>query len=114
MARITVAHVNARMDEFEARFDRLEALIVANLAPEAPAKTTRKAKPAKKAPKKPATKGAQTRETLSRSDWNHTLTAKARFAGGDTYKRVLADWQTTVTEARNSGMTPDEALALFI
>lgn len=79
----------------------------------APAKTARKKttrKPARKAPK--PTKGSQTRETLSRKDWNRTLTCKAKLAGGGTYKAVLAGWDQ-VTEARDAGMTPDEALALF-
>lgn len=100
----------------EANFDALFAALGVDAC--TPAKTAparkapaRKAQP-KKAPKKPATKGAQTRETLSRKDWNRTLTAKARFAGGKTYKRVLDAW-ADVQEAREAGMTPDEALALF-
>lgn len=71
---------------------------------------------ARKAPKKAAvvksTKGAQTRETLSRKDWNRTLTAKARFAGGGTYKMILAAWADAQV-AREAGFTPDEFLASF-
>lgn len=68
-------------------------------------------KPAKKVTKAAkVTKGSQTRETLSRKDWNRTLTAKARLAGGDTYKRTLAQW-ADVQAARTAGYTPDEVLA---
>lgn len=108
----------------EANFETLFAALGVDAS--APAKTTRtrtSAKPAqarkaqpKKAPKKAqpkVTKGAQTRETLSRKDWNRTVTAKARFAGGATYKRVLDAW-ADVQQAREAGMTPDEALALFV
>lgn len=77
-------------------------------AKKAPAKKA----PAKKAPVAKVTKGVQTRETLSRKDWNRTLTAKAKLAGGDTYKRVLAAWDD-VQALRDSNFTPDEALARF-
>lgn len=116
MARQTIASTNARLDAFEARFDRLEALIVARLdvtepAKQAPAKPAVR-KPAKKATTKPATKGSQTRETLSRKEFNRTVTAKARLAGGDTYKRVLAAWDQV--QALRETSTPDEVLALFV
>lgn len=78
-----------------------------------PAKPARKPrKPQPKAVAKP-TKGSQTRATLSRKEWNRTLTCKAKLAGGDAYKRVLAAWDT-VSEAREAGMTPDVALALVL
>jgi hypothetical protein len=105
--RVTLASTNARIDTIEAKLDA----ILARLEPTAPARKPAKKTPAKKAQAKPATKGAQTRATLSRKDWNRTVTAKARFAGGDTYKRVLAAW-ADLQEAREAGMTPDEALAL--
>lgn len=105
---------SARLSALEAQqteiLKALEAL-TATLTGAQPAKArTRKAQP--KAAPKPVkvTKGAQTRETLSRKDWNRTLTTKARLAGGDTYKRVLAQWDRA-QELRNSGKTPDEALA---
>ena len=99
--------------------------VLAHLDADAPAKTSRKAavrpkaaaKPAKRKPaRKPAapkapTKGSQTRETLSRKEWNRTLTAKARLAGGGTYKAVLADWDGV--QAMRETHTPDEVLALF-
>ena len=76
-------------------------------------KTTPKKPAAKKvAPKpapKPAPKGAQSVETLSRRDWNRTLTTKARFAGGDAYKRVLDGW-AIAQDMRAKGATPDAAL----
>lgn len=82
-------------------------------APKAPAKKApAKRKPAKKVTAKAPTKGAQTLETLSRKEWNRTLTAKAKLAGGDTYKRVLADWNL-VQSARNAQYTPDQALGMF-
>jgi hypothetical protein len=64
----------------------------------------------KPAPKARATKGAQSRETLSRKDWNKTLSTKARFLGGDSYKRVMGAW-VDVQAMRAQGMTPDEVLA---
>lgn len=100
------------------------ARLIAHIDADAPAKTSRKAavrpkaaaKPAKRKPaRKPAapkapTKGIQTRETLSRKEWNRTLTAKARLAGGDAYKRVLAQWDTLAEARETLGMTPDMAL----
>lgn len=89
------------------------------LTAEEPAKPavakTRKAQP--KAETK-ATKGSQTRETLSRKGWNRTLTAKAKLAGKfddgtSVYAWVLEHW-TTVQGYRDAGMTPDQALAEFI
>jgi hypothetical protein len=104
--RVTLASTNARIDTIEAKLDA----ILAHLEPTAPARKPAKKAPAKKAPAKPATKGAQTRATLSRKDWNRTVTAKARFAGGDTYKRVLANW-ALVQECAARNETPDQALA---
>ena len=116
----------ARIDALEARMDGIESkldLLVARVVTDAPAKVERK-KPAKKAaskaaPKKRATKkapakkaptkGSQAVGALSRSEWNRTLTAKARLAGGDTYKRVIARWGW-VQEQRNAGFTPDQVL----
>ncbi len=118
--------LTARVDALESGMTELRSdvkAILAALTTDQPAKpaparktTARKAParkaPAKKAPAKPATKGAQTRETLSRKDWNRTLTAKAKRAGGGTYKAVLAAW-AEVTEMRDQGSTPDEVRALF-
>ena len=64
---------------------------------------------ARKAAPKPAPKGAQSVETLSRKDWNRTLTTKARFTGGDAYKRVLDGW-AIAQDMRAKGATPDAAL----
>lgn len=131
-ARTTVAQVSARVDALESQvsamadtLSRIEVLLTA----QAPAKVTtpaparkkastpRKAV-AKKAPAKvaktaPAPKSAQTRETLSRKDWNRTLTTKARFAGGDAYKRVTAAWDLA-TQYRNAGATPEEAMTAIL
>lgn len=111
--RNTVASAHARIDVLDTKVDRILALLEANAPAKAPAKKPARKAPAKKAAPKPATKGAQTRETLSRKDWNRTLTAKARFAGGDTYKRVLGAWEAA-QQAREAGMTPDEALATLV
>lgn len=108
----TLKSTNARIDALDAKLDAIIARLDADAPAKVAPKRTRKA-PAKKAQPKAApkpTKGAQTRETLTRKDWNRTLTAKARFAGGDTYRRVLAQWADAQV-AREAGMTPDEALA---
>ena len=116
MARITLtsymAANDARMDRIEAS---LESLVAAQLTGKA---RNRKAEPKAPATKKAqVTKGAQTRETLSRKDWNRTLTAKARLAGKydcgtSVYAYVLANWDEAQV-AREAGMTPDEFLAQF-
>lgn len=128
-ARKTVAGAYAEIATLRTEIAALSstsARILALLDPEAPAAVTqaRKAptkktttrKPAKKATttKAPA-KGAQTRETLSRKDWNRTLTtlAKTQPKGSGAYALVLASWDV-VTEARDAGMTPREALSLVI
>lgn len=57
-------NTNARLDALEARFDRLEALLVASLDAKAPAKTVRTKKPAQpKADPKPGTGKALTKAT---------------------------------------------------
>lgn len=121
--RVTVASLSARIDTMEALADERHAQIIALLTPEAPAKVTKpvtrkprtaaKKTPAKKA--KPAPKGAQTRETLSRKDWNRTLTtlAKTQPKGSGTYAAVLAAW-SEVSVWRDQGMTPAEVLACFV
>lgn len=101
--------------EFNALAAQVKAIALA-LGVEEPAKAPAK-KTTTKAVAKPAAKGAQTRETLSRKDWNRTLTAKARLAGkydnGESvYSWVLANWDEAQV-AREAGMTPDEFLAGF-
>jgi hypothetical protein len=71
----------------------------------------------------PLPKGVRTTRaqggTLSRKDWNRTLTAKARLAGKtasgefSVYALVQADW-AGVQACRERGMTPDEVLATFL
>lgn len=125
-ARTTVAQVSARVDALESQvsamadtLSRIEVLLTAQapakVTTPAPArkKTTTRKTAAKKAPvakTAPATKGAQTRETLSRKDWNRTLTTKARFAGA--YAGVLAQWDRA-QDMRAAGKTPDEVLDLL-
>lgn len=75
-------------------------------APKAAPKKATKATKAKKA----TTKGAST--SLTRSEWNKTVTTKARLAGGDTYKRVIAAW-ADVKAAHAQGQTPDQVIARF-
>lgn len=116
--RKTVASAHARIDALDAKLDQILAVLEAR----EPAKTVRapKARKAKADPK--PTKGAQTRETLSRTEWNRTLTAKARLAGKydkgarkgtSVYAFVVAAWDQA-QKSREAGMTPDEALALFL
>lgn len=89
------------------------------VASEPVAKTT-PARTRKASTRKPAakvTKGAQTRESLSRKDWNRTLTAKAKLAGKyddgtSVYAYVIANWDE-VQGQREAGMTPDEVLAQY-
>lgn len=72
------------------------------------------AKVSKREPAKKVTKGSQPvgKGALTRKAWNKTLTTKARLAGGDTYKRVIAAW-AEVQQARTDGYTPDEVIAQF-
>lgn len=105
----------ARLDAIESDMREIRALLTALVPADAPAKKSSTKAPkkaarkvAKKAPAK-VTKGAQTRESLSRKDWNRTLTAKARFAGGQNYALVLAQWDDAQA-LRDGGSTPDEAL----
>lgn len=58
------------------------------------------------------TKGSQTRETLSRKEFNRTVTTRAKFAGGGTYKAILADW-AHVRELGTQGVTPDAIVAAY-
>lgn len=123
MARTTVASLEARFDAFEGAQTEHNAQVIALLEDLTKARTTTKSSPVKKAvtrkPRKAAAKapakGAQTRETLSRKDWNRTLTtlAKTQPKGSGAYALVLASWDE-MTEARNAGLTPREALALVI
>lgn len=97
--------------------------ILALLQGEAPAKPATAPKaPARKAParkaaakKAPAVKaplkGAQTRETLSRKDWNRTLTtlAKTQPKGSGAYAKVIAGWEG-ISAMRDGGFSPAEAL----
>lgn len=118
MARNTLASVTARVDAQDLRLDRIEGLLITLVERTAPAVQTPakpKAPKAKAAPKAAPTKGAQTRETLSRKDWNRTLTAKARLAGtcncgaDSVYRLATLNWDL-IQGYRNEGMTPDQAL----
>lgn len=126
-ARTTVASLAAEFRTFaqaQQAHNAAVTAILASLTDSSPASVTTKSspakkavtrKPAKKAAAKPAPKGAQTRETLSRKDWNRTLTtlAKTQPKGSGAYALVLASW-SDMQEARDAGMTPREALALVI
>ena len=124
MSRMTVAQVAsdvAALAEVVASMNNtlmtlvpvVESLASAPAKVTAPAPARKKTTPqkaaAKKVAPKPAPKGAQSVETLSRKDWNRTLTTKARFAGGDAYKRVLDGW-AIAQDMRAKGATPDAAL----
>ena len=114
----------ARLDAIESDMREIRALLTALVPADAPAKKSPR-KPARKAAKPAVTekvatkalpKGVRTTRaaggTLSTREWNRTLTAKARFAGGDTYRRVLACWDDAQV-ARANGVTPDEFLSSF-
>lgn len=112
----------ARIESTLAAQGEVLARLAAHLDADAPAKTARKA-PAKRkaakrkpAPKVTPTKGATAQghgTGMTRKDWNKTLATKARFAGGGTYKAVMADWAEIQT-LRAAGNTPDEVLSLFV
>lgn len=115
MARTTLT---TRVAALEAGQAEILAILRTMQAPASKPKAA-KAKPQPKAAAKvvttaPAKKGAQTRETLSRKDWNRTLTTKARLAGKigevSVYSLVLAAWDRAQA-AREAGVTPDEFLA---
>lgn len=133
MSRMTAAQVAANVDalaEVVASMNTTLMTLVpvveamaqerAKVTAPAPArkKTTTKKPAAKKVAPKPTPKGAQTREVLSRKDWNRTLTAKARLAGKcacaekSIYSLVVARWDEA-TRMRDAGVTPDEVLALL-
>jgi len=102
MARTTTRTTPLTARE-QARFDALAAkggYTVTLTQPKAAAKVT---------------KGASTREVLSRKDWNRTLTAKARLMGKrdgvSVYSLVIDAWDE-VQKSREAGMTPDQVLAL--
>ena len=111
--------LSAQVGEVRTELADLRGLIVAYLDGQGsakavtPPKTDARPKAGKAAPK--PTKGAQTRETLSRKDWNRTLTAKARRAGKiqgvSVISIVMAHWAWVQENARNQGWTPDETLA---
>lgn len=115
------AQIEALRNEVNGNFARLfEALNVGQPAEKA-TKASKKAskatgtKAAPKATTKKAkgTKGSQTRETLSRTEFNRTVTAKARLAGKvngtSVYRTVLNSW-AQVQELREQGHTPDQVL----
>ena len=118
MARNTVTTA-ARLDALERDMGEIRALLTALVEKDAPAKRRRSAKPkTRRVAAQPAAlpKGVRTTRaaggTLSTKEWNRTLTAKARFAGGHTYRRVLASWAEAQV-ARANGVTPDEFLSSF-
>lgn len=121
MARTTVAALENKFNTFVEAQTAHNAQVLALLEDLKPARVTTKSSPARKATRKaPAkakapTKGVQTRETLSRKDWNRTLTtlAKTQPKGSGAYALVIASW-ADMTEARDAGLTPREALALVI
>lgn len=107
----------ARLDAIESDMREIRALLTALVPADAPAKkssTKAPKKAARKVAPKALPKGVRTTRatggTLSAKDWNRTVTAKARFAGGSTYATVIANWNYA-REARLEGLTPDEFLA---
>lgn len=119
------AQIEALRNEVNGNFARLfEALNVdqpAEKATKASKKASTKATSTKAAPKATTkkakgTKGSQTRETLSRTEFNRTVTAKARLAGKingtSVYRTVLNSW-AQVQELREQGHTPDQVLEVL-
>lgn len=117
MARTTLT---TRVAALEAGQAEILAILRTMQAP-APTKSAKKvaAKVQPKAAAKP-TKGAQSRETLSRKDWNKTLATKARLAGSrpgkadeSVYSAIMRDW-ALIQAKREAGITPDAVLALYV
>lgn len=108
MARITLS---TRMDSVEARLDGMESALARIEA----ALTAKPSTPRRVAAAKPkaSTKGQSSVGSITPKEWNRTLTAKARFAGGDAYKTVLAAWDRVQT-LRAQGYSPDAALVAIV
>lgn len=111
-----ITRLETEVSAIRSDLSEMKAMLTAALDPSAKAVTQPKAdrKPQPKADR-PATKGAQTRETLSRKDWNRTLTAKARRAGKvqgvSVISVVNAHWDFCQEAREVRGWTPDETLA---
>lgn len=119
MARTTLT---TRVAALEAGQAEILAILRTMQAPATKPKAAPKAAPRPKVAAKVVTtapaKGAQTRETLSRKDWNRTLTAKARLAGKagtgcSVYSVVVANWDAAKA-AQAAGVTPDAFLATVL
>lgn len=105
---------------------KILALLETNAPAKAPVKATPKPK-ARKATRKAApkvtpkvTKGATALRTgagMTKAEWNKTLSTKARLAGKrdgvSVYSVVMGDW-AEVQALRSAGVTPDEALSLYV
>ena len=76
------------------------------------ARKPRAAKAASAPAAKKATKGSKTASEQSRKDFNVTVCAKARLAGGGTYKAIIAAW-ADVKAAGAAGETPDQIVARY-
>lgn len=130
--RMTLAALSARVDASEARFDRLEALLVTLVErsepakrvtthTKAPAQPTRLQKAGRGTPKKvtPAKAPAKrdlTKTELGRKGWNDTFIAEVRLSGlrdarGISLYRVSQNLWTQVAKMRDDGMTPANAMA---
>jgi hypothetical protein len=121
MARITLTTRVTNLENQQAEILSILRTMQAQQAPASKPKAAKKvaAKVQPKAVAKP-TKGAQTRETLKRSDWNRTLCTKARLAGArpgkadeSVYSAIQRDW-TLIQARREAGFTPDEVLATYV
>lgn len=126
--RMTLAALSARVDASEARFDRLEALLVTLVErsepakrvtthTKAPAQPTRLQKAGRGTPKKvKAAKRDLTKTELGRKGWNDTFIAEVRLSGlrdarGISLYRVSQNLWTQVAKMRDDGMTPANAMA---
>lgn len=118
MARTTLTTRVAALEAGQAEIlSILRTMQAAPAKPKAAKKVAAKVQP--KAVAKP-TKGAQTRETLTRSAWNRTLCTKARLAGArpgkadeSVYSAIQRDW-ALIQAKREAGITPDAVLALYV
>lgn len=63
-------------------------------------------------PAKKTTKGEKSRDALSRKEFNRALAAKARLAGGGTYRNTMANWAEAQAMGA-AGSTIDQIVAKF-
>jgi len=127
-SRITLATLAAEIEadrKANAAFQATVLAAIGALSPATPARVTpskgkpRKARKAQPKADAPLPKGVRTVRTaggtLSRKDWNRTVTCYAKTRTGKNsgaYKLIVANWDE-VQGLRTSGTTPAEVLKYF-